>query len=869
MKNFCLSNLHYLLLALLVTAMTGCGANKLGTQTSANQPGAVTSKLVWSEGKSAGKSVASSVFTPAGLTAIQVTVTGTDNAGKAIPVVRGTIDGTTNKGTITDIYPGTVTLVVKAFTNGVVSYEGFAIGVPVISGQTTDISVTRPIVMSPPLEKVQDQACIQCHETTLDTDGQNLVADFKQSGHYSNSSWTLFPKYNVTGTGCAGCHGPSHNDVSPATSGRCSECHGAVLPASHKGNPAKIVATNCGDCHRPHNVLNFVAGKCIACHSVTQNSNASGAYVNDNTGVRSITKEFGKWSHHVTGVTLNDAHCTACHLEGTVVNGTVMVDTSVHMADAKTHLRNADTDADLAWDPASPNHTTMDNFCMSCHDANGATSPMNLQVQAYINANGIAASGKTASAKNPFGDTISNRYDKMQRPGVTDASSQFNTTNNSHHGVKGPRYSGRTRFTGSRQIASAATFANNSTPTLQGIRSTIYDAGNFNALYVPLGTDGTAATGLGDDSTLHCGDCHTVGQYKVGSATNADGSATPAAIGAHGSNNEYLLRNTLGTDQRHTQDAFTLSGTNVVTYTNPGGAFLVCYNCHAYSAYGSIYVGTGADVGNVTGSELFNKQSHAGEYDQQGRCNGVGNTLPFGGYTTGAATDGTQFSLAGKNSRIFGVPGKNSAAASYAGEQSTDYGNMFGIQCLNCHNSGVANAYGGIHGSAKNTSSTTLTVDASVTGGAYIDGMGNTSKVERFLPGLGNAMFAPGTLGGFTGGRTVFKNGSTASGGTYTTGGVSLDTNWEQKYGAQTATTIINFKTGAVTNTASVGAGCYTLDKTATGTAITNTLVGPSVTGESGPAAPVLGTWGGCNDHNAAQGGGTAYLKRVVRPVTY
>ena len=68
----------------------------------------------------------------------------------------------------------------------------------------------------------------------------------------------------------------------------------------------------------------------------------------------------------------------------------------------------------------------------------------------------------------------------------------------------------------------------------------------------------TGAADLGDDSTLHCGDCHTVGQWKVGSSTNANGSPTPVAIGAHGSNNEYLLRNSIGTDQRHTQNAFTL-----------------------------------------------------------------------------------------------------------------------------------------------------------------------------------------------------------------------------------------------------------------------------------------------------------------------
>ena len=58
------------------------------------------------------------------------------------------------------------------------------------------------------------------------------------------------------------------------------------------------------------------------------------------------------------------------------------------------------------------------------------------------------------------------------------------------------------------------------------------------------------ASPLADDSTLHCGDCHTVGQWKPGVTTNAAGVLNTVAIGAHGSNNEYLLRNSIGDRQR-------------------------------------------------------------------------------------------------------------------------------------------------------------------------------------------------------------------------------------------------------------------------------------------------------------------------------
>jgi hypothetical protein len=750
-----------------------------------------------------------------------------------LPGTSVTLNGSASTGTITTYTwaqtsgPATVTLTPSGsnatFTPTVVGTYQFSLTVTGGSIATTTVTVTNSLAAA------VRNACIVCHNT------QNVGVVNGQNVVFNNWSSSNLNQAGVNGRICYDCHVGANSGGHPGSVGNnCIGCHNLALP-NHNGNVA-----------------------------------------DNNNGVRAIVQEFSKWSHHVTGVTLDNSHCAACHLEGTVVGGQIVIDRAYHMADGNTHLRNADTDADMVWNSAAPNHSNMDSFCMSCHDANGATSPVSAQIQAVINTNGIAAAGKTASASNPFGDTISNRYDKLQRPAVTNVDDQFNTANNSHHGVKGPRYTGRTRLAGPRQIANAAAFANNSTALLKGVRKTMFDAGVMNNLYTPLENAGgevaprTGAADLGDDSTLHCGDCHTVGQWKVGSSETANGSPTSAAIGAHGSNNEYLLRNSIGTDERHTQNAFVVSSGTVI-YTNPNGAFLVCYNCHSYTKYGSIYSGTGLNVGQ-------DRQPHAGEYDSAGRCNGVGNTIPFNGYTTGKATDGTQFA-----SRFMGTapgftmptvitgpptPLQYTSPAPYAGEQPADFGNIYGIQCLNCHNSGAGNAYGGIHGSANNTNTTLATVDPSVTGGAYIDGMGNTTKVERFLPGLGNAMHVPGTLGGFTGGTVAFKNGSTASGGTYTTGAISNDTNWEQKHWQQTASTNFNLTTGAVTGTlTSAGAGCYTLGAA---TAATSRLEGPSVTGAGGPATELLDTWGGCEDHGAKQGNGDhGFAKRIVRPVTY
>jgi len=737
---------------------------------------------------------------------------------------------------------------------------------------------------------VSESTCRVCHSSTIDPVSQtNVVQDFV--GTPANGVNPAIPPSihfqlpdGNPGVGCQGCHGggAQHNGIgpipfpNPLAANRCdaAECHNNKIPAG-------IVSTDfaqtgqCGGCHNSVGIHSIkftdpaLYNDCVGCHSVEQTHPTPNVVKDNNSGVRAVTLEFGKWSHHVTGVNLQNAHCAACHMEGTVRNGAIVVDRTYHMADNKTHLRNADTDADMQWDPAAPNHSTMDNFCMSCHDANGAISAQSAAIRAVM----IPAAGKTASALNPFGDTISNRYDKMQRPAVVDASSQFNTTNNSHHGVKGPRYSGRTRLAAPRRIASPATFANNSSALLQGVRSTMFDAGNLNQLYEPLENAGgeafprTGAQTLGDDSTLHCGDCHTVGQWTPGSSTTANGSLTPDVIGAHGSNNEYLLRNSIGTDQRHTQNAFTTAG-GVVTYTNPNGAFLVCYNCHSYNRYGSIFLANG------------NNGSHAGEYDSTGRCNGIGNTLPFNGYTTGTATDGTQFisrfegPIATFGSTPAFAPGFPLNGTPPAGEQNPDFGNIFGIQCANCHNSGVGNAYGGIHGSANNTPRNDgiiiIQPNASITGGAYIDGLGNTTKVQRFLPGLGNTMYVPGTLGGYgTTGRVVPTTESGLA-YTYTTGGITSDTNWEQKYGDQVLGTVIPNLGVPTGPTANVGAGCYTLDRTPATGAVGSNQRGPSVTGAGGAATEVLGTWGGCDDHNNVQGGpGERQLKRVLRPVTY
>ena len=915
-----LSIAQYLLLALLLFALTACGttvAQNAAPGTIPSATGKITAKLVYP--KTAAKSVA---LPGDNVTRVRLMVT-----GATTPTAKKDFAPLDVKNL--ECYPGTkLTVTAYAYNaSNVLVYEGITTNVTVEPAKMVDnpadvngpdILAGTPVTvqLSAPVVKTVNLPCLACHEGTRDTDGQNLVSNYKQSGHYLNDTNASFTP--VAGTtpqadnsdhmaGCAGCHGDKHQDRNPAENGRCAVCHvtgvGGTTAASINANHgpqaggalgyASAGLNNCNLCHVSHNYK----GKsgCIGCHAVGQNANdgVTNAYVNDNNGVRAVTGEFSKWSHHVTGVNIDNAHCAACHLEGKVANNSIAVDTKFHMVDNKVHLRDADTDEDIQWNPAEPSFSNIDNFCLSCHDSNGATSPGSLLVQTYLKGKpSIQAVGKTASPSNPFGDTISNQYDKLQRPAVVDAKSQFNTSNPSHHAVLGKRYTGRTRTGSVRAVAS--TFASNSSATLPGIRTTIYDAGKFESAYTTLAdADGELSPrmggqSLGDDSTLHCADCHTVGQYSP-IAPGYGGRYNQAVIGAHGSNNEYLLRNNAGTDEKHYGTKFAGTGgfgaaKGVDANGNLTGteAYLVCYNCHTFKTYGSTYGSNGwPSVGSPTLIVTARPYagSHGGEYANAERCNGPYNT-------NGVELTGEARLESIKTNDAFGT------------QSGSTFSNYQGIQCSNCHNSGISagNIFGGIHGAKQTT---------------YTDGMGNTTKSYRFFPGLGNTMFVPGTKGGFTGGTkaiyaqysgnrngtgtgnltgqtytqlpvraivpgTARINGSTTAltltrgSYEYTTGGTSNDLNWEQQT-QQTISGEFDYQAKA--------AGCYTLSPTGSVKSLVATGAGAAGTypatvaatdAQKGPdGREMFDNWGGCDDHNGAQAAGTGIVRKTLRKVTY
>jgi hypothetical protein len=491
------------------------------------------------------------------------------------------------------------------------------------------------------LTSLPNALCMNCHsQATKGNATGSIVTGYNASIHKAGEAF---------GSSCAYCHTGSHDtavhasklNVSATTfkviSGSvtvnaegttrviakgnvyCTACHQGDYAIPHPTN--LNAGVTCNGCHTDatgsstgtgdaHNIV--ALPKCVQCHAFAQ-AQVAATLVNDNNGVRAITGangEFAKKSHHIyngVGNAPTDAQCVACHLEGKAVTSygvtSIAVDGAYHMKDAKIHLRNAHDDSDYAWDPqlaTSADHTAMDNFCMSCHSATGADSPMSASIQAFLNANKAFVGAPTATATNPFGDLVSNSYDKQSRVKVVDVDSQFNTDNYSHHAVKGKRYTTRTSTVAVAAWVAYSTAGGHSTDvTVPGsprfnasTQKTLYDGGllgwngTAGTKYTPLDTaTNKAGARIGDDSQLHCGDCHTVGQWKAGSSTNADGSATGAAIGAHGSNNEYMLRNTKGTDA-----------------LNGLGTF-ICYNCHNDKAGGNTSGGyySGAYWNNATG----------------------------------------------------------------------------------------------------------------------------------------------------------------------------------------------------------------------------------------------------------------------------
>lgn len=819
--------IQYTLYALLIFSLSGCGATKTSPAGSDKAPGKITANLVLP--KSSGKSVA----LQADVTRIRLTVT-----GAAIPTARQDIAspaGAVTSGTV-EVYPGSDLIVTAQSFNaaGVVLYEGFVPGVTVVSGVTpTNVTIT----LNAPIVKAGDATCLGCHESTRDKTGQNLIADFKQSGHYTNESadpLVVFPLNGSTQPGCAGCHGTSHNDLNPSASGRCATCHGAVTLApggkhatNYAFNGTTVVTNSCNTCHQSHNT-NL---SCVTCHSVGQNATALRTGGPTNDGVRAITGEFAKRSHHVSGRAAKDSDCAACHLEGER-NGTVVgVDIANHGNAGVINLRNGNialvgnqttaVGAGYPWDPAAPNHTLLDQFCFSCHNAAGAPD-------AVAALTGVA--GYTGTALNPFGDSVSNAYDQVSRVNVVGVYEKFDTGNSSHHAVRGQRYTASTLNAAQFSNISTANFnfqvngvpapirgttGTISATNLTKLTGTMFETGKFTPTYTTLNN-----VVLADNVTLHCGDCHTVGQFRAADVNTAVGSFNKAVIGAHGSNNEYLLRNSNG-DDTFARDA------------------LVCFICHKENLY--------SNPGQTADFNAPDIQAHNSVNNSFVDCNG--NNENSSGLIGAArlVPDERQIDDATFQAEL--------AAGTY---QPTGGGNIFGIKCMNCHNASDKKTFGGIHGNAGNASYT------SYSGAKNPAGVVTTvsRKPYRFMPGLGNFRYNGGDSDDQWTVRTLSQANKQ---GCYTLNGASTATRTVLNgtiVAAGTAGGVLTrVPNPSPTNAVASGANTGGYNPT-TG------IMGPN--GAPGNDNGILGSWGACTDHaGTSVFGGRATTRTLLRPLTY
>jgi hypothetical protein len=151
---------------------------------------------------------------------------------------------------------------------------------------------------------------------------------------------------------------PDHlafGEGNPPWNGICQSCHTKTIhhrnngSVDHAHEMATLQTISCTVCHA-HGKGFLVSGGCVKCHSAQMGTR------------RQITGEgadFDVTSHHVQGDPEDD-DCLACHNVAKHKSGTVRLRDG-DLGDAKVY----------EYDPEDP--STLEPFCIGCHDADGAT----------------------------------------------------------------------------------------------------------------------------------------------------------------------------------------------------------------------------------------------------------------------------------------------------------------------------------------------------------------------------------------------------------------------------------------------------------------------------------------------------------------
>jgi hypothetical protein len=416
-----------------------------------------------------------------------------------------------------------------------------------------------------------DIECIECHNPMVAQTNLRFIRDTIRSAAVVFTA--------TTGTN-------SFADGDTTYDGICEVCHTQTSHHRNDGSGPQQShndGANCTSCHTHLDGFKPPAGgsDCTTCH----NGVPGGAtYVTRDV----VGSDFTQASRHVFGGTVTAWDCIVCHREGDASQASsgTLATTSLHnnAGGVVVDMRNVDSiNSGWTWDKNNADnamHTSMDNFCMGCHDPDGASG-------INVNATDDGVNLSNARALTPFnssdevsagtgGGTVSQAgYERLE---VLDVWSRFDPTNPSHHAVRGQAYSSHNANWGDTAWVDR---------TLQSGLSLITDS-------------------LYESATLHCSDCHTVDQ-------NAHGGANGFMLQASSIDGTcYLCHeqtayedNTAGsTDTRwdHSNESAAFDpavGSILGAYGGTAGS--MCLNCHggdpAVEGFGGIHgLPSGVDV---------------------------------------------------------------------------------------------------------------------------------------------------------------------------------------------------------------------------------------------------------------------------------
>jgi hypothetical protein len=417
--------------------------------------------------------------------------------------------------------------------------------------------------------------------------------------------------------------------------GVCQICHeyldGAGMTRFYRYNTYPTVlgnydgthnaGTTCTQCHS-HSAFQG-AGNCTDCH----NGVPGGAtYVTRDV----VGADFTQASRHVFGGTVSNWDCIVCHREAdeTAAEGTpgTVSLTALHNNGGTpvVDMRNVDSvGTGWVWDKNNTTpamHADMDSFCLSCHDAAGASG-----IAVNSTGDGVTLTPTVGEAQGPFNDTdgigtggnaASAPTGFLGRTRVTDVNEQFNPGtyqwpagdgtmpagftggnydgNQSQHAVRGPRYGSNNAGwgTGSGQYWTANTLK--SGQSLKTVRET---------------------------AQLHCADCHLVDQNAHGSSkvfmligdpTNSFSGTSTIDATCYLCHERAVHEDGTGGRWDHNSDGSVWSGGKETFWDDS-----YCFNCHgggngseAYIAqYGGIHGLNGTDT--MTGEPRWRFQGGA------------------------------------------------------------------------------------------------------------------------------------------------------------------------------------------------------------------------------------------------------------------